>query len=93
MLKQYAVDSPHVTSQPVFFPLHPILGGMLSHFVEMPSRKDGPTSIWDTLGLSGNVFANPQASSTALYPQELHQWNSSIEEPLHWSFVGASENR
>ena len=31
----------------------------------MPSRKDGPSSIWDTHGISGNVFANPAASSSA----------------------------
>ena len=33
------------------------------------------------------VFLNPDASSSALYPQEFHQWNSSIEEPLHSSTV------
>ena len=26
------------------------------------------------------LFANPDASSSAPYPQQLHQWNSSIEE-------------
>ena len=35
------------------------------------SRNDGPPSIWDTHGISGNVFANPHASSSAPYPQEL----------------------
>ena len=81
----------HVTSQPVSFPHHPIPGGMLSRSVGMPSRRDGPPSIWDTHGISGNVFADPVASSTAPYPQELHQWNSSIEEPLHSSTVEKSE--
>ena len=28
-------------------------------------------------------FVNPDASSSTPYPQELNQWNSSIEEPLH----------
>ena len=37
--------------------------------------------------MSGNVFANPPASSSAPYLQGLHQWNSSIEEPLHTSTV------
>ena len=41
-------------------------------------------------GKSGNVFANPDASSSAPYPQDLHQWNSSLEEPLH-SFVHSGE--
>ena len=36
-------------------------------------------------------FADPIASSTAPYPQELHQWNSSIEEALHSSTVEKSE--
>ena len=35
----------HVASQPVFFPPHPVPGGMLSRSIGMPSRKDGPPSI------------------------------------------------
>ena len=81
----------HFTSRPVSFPPHPIPEGMLRHSFGMPSRREGPPSIWDTHGISGNVFANPDASSSAPYPQELHQWNSSIEEPLHSSTVQKSE--
>ena len=80
-----------VTSRPVSFPPHPIPEGMLRHSFVSPSRKEGPPSIWDTHGTSGNVFANPHASSSAPYPQELNQWNSSIEEPLHSSTVEKSE--
>ena len=65
----------HVTSQPVSFPPRPVPGGMLSGSIGMPSRKDGPPSIWDTHGISGNVFANPAASSSAPYPQELNPWS------------------
>ena len=54
----------HVTSQPLCVPPHPVPGGM-------PSRKNGPPSIWDTHATSGNVFANPTAPSSAPYPQEL----------------------
>ena len=79
----------HVTSRPVFFPPHP--EGMLRHSFVSPRRKEGPPSIWDTHGISGNVFADPPASSSAPYPQELHQWNSSIEEPLHMSTAEKSE--
>ena len=71
----------HVTSRPVSFPPHPIPEGML----RSPSRREGPPSIWDTHGVSGNVFANPHASSSAPYPQELNQWSAAIEEPLHSS--------
>ena len=81
----------HVTSRPVSFPPHPIREGMLRHSIVSPSRKEGPPSIWDTHAISGNVFANPHASSSAPYLQELHQWNSSIEEPLHMSTAEKSE--
>ena len=81
----------HVTSRPVSFPPHPIPEGMLMHSFVSPRRKEGPPSIWDTQGTSRNVFADPSASSSASYPQELHQWNSSIEEPLRSSSVEKSE--
>ena len=81
----------HVTSRPVSFPPHPIPEGMLRHSFVSLRRKEGPPSIWDTHGISGNVFANPPASSSAPYPQELKQWNLSIEEPLHTSTVEKSE--
>ena len=84
---------PHATSQPVSFPPHPIPGGMLSSSIGMPSRKDGPPSIWDTHGISGNVFANPVASSTAPYPQELNPWSSGISEPIHSSTAEKDENQ
>ena len=63
----------HVASQLVSFPPHPVPGGMLSRSLGMPSRNDGPPSIWDTHGTSGNVFANPTASS-APCPQQLNPW-------------------
>ena len=63
----------HVTSQPLF-PKHPILKGLLRPLFVSPRRKEGLPDIWDISGISGNVFANPQASSSAPYPQELHQW-------------------
>ena len=83
----------HVTSRPVSFPPHPVLEGMLRPSFVSPSRREGPPSIWDTHGFSGNVFANPHASSSAPHPQELNQWNSSIEEPLHSSTVEKSERQ
>ena len=46
----------------------------------------GRRIFWDTSGISGNVFAHPQASSTAPYPQELNStWRKTIEEPIHMS--------
>ena len=46
----------HVTSQPVFFPPHPDPGGMQSRSLGMPSRNNGPPSIWDTHGFFGKRF-------------------------------------
>ena len=83
----------HVTSQLVSFPPHPIPGGMLSHSIGVPSRREGPPSFWDTHGKSGNVFANPVASSTAPYPQELNPWSSGRAEPIHSSTAEKNENQ
>ena len=81
----------HVTSRTVSFPPHPIPGGMLRCSFGMPSRREGPPSIWDTHGFSGNFFVNPVASSSAPDPQELNPWSSGREEPLHSSTVEKSE--
>ena len=80
-----------VTSQPMSFPKHPIPEGMLRPSFVSPRRKEGPPCIWDTHGISGNVFANPHASSSAPYPQELNPWLTTIEEPLHMSTAEKSE--
>ena len=82
----------HVTSQPGVFPKHPIPQGMLRPSFVSPRRKEGPPSIWDTHGISGNVFANPHASSSAPYPQELNStWRKTIEETIHMSTAEQSE--
>ena len=79
-------DNPTLPVNQCFFPPHPVPGGMLSRSIGIPSRKDGPPSIWDTHGISGNVFANPVASSSsAPYPQELNPWSSHMSEPIHSS--------
>ena len=64
----------HVTSQQAFAPPFQNPGGMLSRSMGMPSRREGPPSIWDTHGISGNVFVDPVASSSAPQPQELNPW-------------------
>ena len=50
----------HLASQPAFFPPFPDPGGMLSRSLGMPSRNNGAPSIWDTHGISGNVFLEIQ---------------------------------
>ena len=83
----------HVTSRPVSFPAHPIPEGMLRPSFVSPRRKEGPPCIWDTHGISGIVFANPHASSSAPYPQELNPWGTTVEEPLHVSTLEKSEKQ
>ena len=62
----------HVTSPPGLFPRHPPFEGLLKPAFISQRHIDGPPNIWDTSGISGNVFAHPQASSSAPYPQELN---------------------
>ena len=83
----------HVTSQPALLPPLSDPAGMLSRSFGVPIRRDGPPSIWDTHGISGNVFAHPVASSTAPYPQELNPWSSHTSEQNHSSLSVNSENR
>ena len=83
----------HVTSQPVSFSPVRDPGGMLSRSTGMPRRREGPPSIWDTHGISGNVFANPAASSSAPYPQEMNPWSSQKSEQIHSSTTEKNENR
>ena len=78
----------HVTSQPGLFPKHPAFEGMLRPSFVSPRRKEGPPCIWDTHGISGNVFANPHASSTAPYPQELNPWGITIEGTASYIYSG-----
>ena len=83
----------HVTSQHASFPPHPVPGGMLSCSIGMPSHREGPPSFWDTHGISGNVVADPVASSTAPYPQELNPWSSRVSEPIHSSTTEKNEKQ
>ena len=73
------------------FSKHPIPEGMLRPSFVSLRRNEGPPCIWDTHGISGNVFANPHASSSAPYPQKLNPWSTTIEEPLHMSTAEKSE--
>ena len=66
---------------------------MLNRSLGMPIRRAEPPSIWDTYGISGNVFANPVASSSTPYPQEMNPWSSRREEPIHSSTVEKSEKQ
>ena len=70
----------HVTSQPGVFPKHPPFQGMLRPSFISQRQTEEPPNIWDTSGKTGNVFAHPQTSSSAPYPQELNStWKKTIE--------------
>ena len=74
----------HVTSQPGVFPKHPPFEGMLRPLYSSQRQDEEPPNIRDTSGISGNVFAHPQTSLSAPYPQELNStWRKTIEEPVH----------
>ena len=81
----------HVTNRPVSFPPHPIPEGLLRPSFVSPRRREGQSCIWDTSGIPGNVCANPDASSSAPYPQELNPWGTTIEEARHMSTAEKSE--
>ena len=86
MLNQYAVDIPTLPVNQCLSHLIRYRKGLLRPSFISQRRTDGPPNIWDTSGISGNVFAHPQASSSAPYPQELNStWRKTIEEPIHMS--------
>ena len=64
---------------------------MLSRPLGMPSHNDRRPSIWDTHGISGNDFANPDASSSAPFPQELNPWISNVSEHTSPHVVSESQ--
>ena len=66
----------HVTSQPMLFPTHPIPEGMLRPSFVSPRRKEGPPCIWDTHGISGNVFCK----STCIFISSLSSRIESMED-------------
>ena len=83
--------NPHVTSPPGLFPRHPPFVGMLKPAFISQRQDEEPPNIWDTSGTSGNVFAHPQSSSSAPYPQELNStWKKTVEEPIHMSIAEKS---
>ena len=63
----------HVPSQPALLPPYRDPGGLLS-------RNDKPPDIWNSQVVSGNVFANPRASSSSPCPLGFNPWISIVTE-------------
>ena len=84
----------HRTSQPVSFPT-----SSSSWWNAKPFSGNAEPQRWAAKHLGhawylGKRFLQIQpASSSAPYPQDLNQWSSSIEKPLHSSTVEKSERR
>ena len=66
MPSQYAVDHPT-------FPVN-------RRYFQLLSRNNQPPDIWNSQGISGNVFANPRPSSASPYPGEFNPWISNVTE-------------
>ena len=82
----------HVPSQPALLPYLRDPGGMLSLSLGMLIRNDKPPDIWDTHGKSGNVFANPPASSSSPYPGGFNPWISNVTEDTSPHVTSESQN-
>ena len=85
MLSQYAVDHPTFPVNRRFFPPYRDPGGLLS-------RNDKPPDIWDTHGLSGNVFVNPLASSSSPNPGGFNPWISNVTEDTSLHVTSERQN-
>ena len=82
----------HVPSQPASFPPYRDPGGMLSRGGGMLSRHDKPPDIWNTHSFSGNVFVNPPASSSSLYPGGFNPWISKVTEDTSFHVTSERQN-
>ena len=90
MLNQYAV---YIPTLQVSFPPHPVPGGVVSRSIGMPSRREGPPSIWDTHGISGNVFCRSSCVFYSTLPAGIASMEFSYVEPIHSSRAGKNENQ
>ena len=92
MLNQFAVEIPTLPVDQCYSHLIQFLKECYAVQKECRAAEKG-RQAFGTHGISGNVFENPDASSSAPYPQELNPWSSSTEEPPHSSTVEKSERR
>ena len=75
MLNQYAVDYPTFQSTSVT----PTFSRSWRNAKPFFGNAE-PPDIWDTHGLSGNVFVNPPTTSSTPCPQGFKQWISNVSE-------------
>ena len=70
---------PRYQSTGVFTPFQSP-GGMLRRSLGLLSRNNQPPDIWNSQGISGNVFVNPPASSSSPCPGGFNPWISNVTE-------------
>ena len=91
MLNQFAVEIPTLPVDQCHSHLIRYLKGCCDILSYRRAAKKGRQAFGTHMVYRETFFANPHASSSDPYPQELNQWNSSTEEPLHSSTVEKSE--
>ena len=69
----------HIPSQPAVLPLYRDPG--------LLSRNNQPPFFWNSQGVSGNVFANPRASSSSPNQGECNPWIANVTETHLYSQV------
>ena len=93
MLNQFAVEIPTLPVEQCHSHLIQFLKECQAVLLECRAAEKGRQAFGTHMVYWETFFANPDASSSAPYPQELNQWSSSIEEPLHSSAVEKSERQ
>ena len=78
MLNQFAVEIPTLPVDQCHSHLIQYLNVETFFRIAEPQRR--AAKLLGTHGISGNVFANPTASSSAPYPQESDPWVSNVSE-------------
>ena len=93
MLNQYAEDIPTLPVNQCYSHLIQFLRECYAVPQECQVAKKGRQAFGTHMEKPKTFFANPAASSSALYAKELNPWSSGISENTHSSHVGKSENQ
>ena len=72
--------NPHVTSPPGLFPRHPPLEGLLKPAFISQRQDEEPPNIWDTSGISGNVFCK----STSFFVSSVSSRSQATNNIVMW---------
>ena len=93
MPNQYAVEIPTLPVDQCHSHFIQFLKECFAVLKKCRAAEKGRQAFGTHMVYRETFFANPDASSSAPCPQELHQWNSSIEEPFFSSTVEKNERQ